>query len=402
MSNSWKRRVSNLPMRSTLSSRLRFVCLILLMFVSFGVGRAASAQDGGPGTPGYTGPSLEIPIPAVEFSDIVRDENITVPWLAQYIGGVYTFLLSIAGLLAAVMMIVGGFQYVTSAGDSGKIGAAKKRITNALTGLLLAFGSYTILYTINPDLVAFEGLKIGVVQTELLADTQNASNEDGLIAGTVSGKAPSSLCNSQSSCQVYCDKFFQSPQNIPQVSPGMAAPQDVETIENIPGIDGRGNKTSPDTIALLRKVAPLFLADGYSLKIGSGYRDLRGQFKIACDAYKDGRGNIVGKYIAHPGGSFHGIGYAIDVKLMRGKKEITISGDGKLQQKERPEEAKYLAERMLSVGFRRLNNEIWHFEPANAPAASCRCYKIEDCTMPPNVGCSSPPPAPTIPDIDLR
>jgi hypothetical protein len=73
--------------------------------------------------------------------------------LAQYIGIVYNFLISIVGLVAAVMMIVGGFQYLTSAGDSGKIGQAKSRITNALIGLVLALGAYTILNTINPALL---------------------------------------------------------------------------------------------------------------------------------------------------------------------------------------------------------------------------------------------------------
>ncbi|HJV32394.1 MAG TPA: pilin, partial [Patescibacteria group bacterium] len=73
--------------------------------------------------------------------------------LAQYIGIVYNFLISIAGMVAAVMMIVGGFQYLTSAGDSSKIGQAKSRMANAFIGLVLALGAYTILNTINPALL---------------------------------------------------------------------------------------------------------------------------------------------------------------------------------------------------------------------------------------------------------
>ncbi len=340
------------------------------------------------------GPALEIPIPGVNFTDAIRrDGTVTIPWLAQYVGGVYTFLISIAGMLAAVMMVVGGFQYVTAAGDKGRIGKAKKRITDALTGLVLALGSYTILYAINPELVAFDGLKVASVRTDQFFDATNGTNEGGLITATeiplpAGGSRPSALCTSEASCRPYCDKYFQDPKNIPQVAPGMASPNEVEKIPNdIPGVNGFGNSTSPTTIALLRVVGPMFAADGFKLAIGSAYRDLRGQFKLACEAYRDGRGDRVGRTIANPGGSFHGVGYAIDVTLWKDGKQITMSGNSDAQQQEDPQEARYLAEKMLQAGFRRLNNEIWHFEPANAPATNCRCYKIEDCTLPPNVRC---------------
>ncbi|MEK7545821.1 MAG: pilin [Patescibacteria group bacterium] len=80
----------------------------------------------------------------------------TLADLAQYIGIIYNFLISIIGLVAAVMIVVGGIQYLTSAGDSGKIGAAKKRITNALIGVVLALSAYTILNTINPALLTLK------------------------------------------------------------------------------------------------------------------------------------------------------------------------------------------------------------------------------------------------------
>ena len=59
------------------------------------------------------------------------------------------------------MMIIGGFQYLTSAGDASKIGAAKSRMANALIGLVLVLGAYTILKTINPELLVMKPL-VGV------------------------------------------------------------------------------------------------------------------------------------------------------------------------------------------------------------------------------------------------
>lgn len=348
-------------------------------------------------------PLLEVPIPGVELSAAFRESGtLTIPWLAQYVGGVYTFLLSIAGMVAAVMMIIGGFQYVTSGGDKTRISAGKQRIVNALSGLVLAFSSYVILYTINPNLVSFEGLKITGVETELVSDAVNGENENNLIAATQattegaptgggpSGSAPSPICRNEADCQKYCSKCDSKScdASVPTVSPGMASPSDVQVIPNdIPGVNGYGKKTSRETIALLRVVGPMFARDGFKLAIGSGYRDLHGQLVLACNSWKANDGKQEGGFIATPGASFHGVGYAIDVQLWKDGQRVTLSGDSKGQQQEDPAEAKYLAATMLKAGFRRLNNEIWHFEPATAPATGCRCYKIEDCSMPPNVKC---------------
>jgi len=87
--------------------------------------------------------------------------------LAQYIGIIYNFLISIVGLVAAVAMIVGGFQYLTSAGDSSKIGAAKGKMSNAFIGLVLALGAYTILNTINPKLLELKLPDLRPVATEI-------------------------------------------------------------------------------------------------------------------------------------------------------------------------------------------------------------------------------------------
>lgn len=106
---------------------------------------------------------LEVPIPASPLEQAVGNAaNGSISDVSQYIGRLYNFLIGIIGMVAAVMMIMGGFQYLTSAGDSGKIGAAKKRIGDALIGVVLALGAYVILNTINPALLKFEPLSARV------------------------------------------------------------------------------------------------------------------------------------------------------------------------------------------------------------------------------------------------
>lgn len=43
----------------------------------------------------------------------------------------------IVGVIAVVMIIVGGLRYITSGGDSGKVSAAKTTIIYALVGLVI-------------------------------------------------------------------------------------------------------------------------------------------------------------------------------------------------------------------------------------------------------------------------
>ncbi len=65
----------------------------------------------------------------------------------------YNFGLSIAGILAVIMIVVAGIQWATSGGNSEAISSSKKRIGGALIGLLIAYLSYTILSIVNPALV---------------------------------------------------------------------------------------------------------------------------------------------------------------------------------------------------------------------------------------------------------
>jgi len=73
----------------------------------------------------------------------------------NYLSQLFWFLLSAAAILALVMLVVGGVQYIGSAGNTSVLGDAKSRIINALLGLVLALAAWLILYTINPDLVDF-------------------------------------------------------------------------------------------------------------------------------------------------------------------------------------------------------------------------------------------------------
>lgn len=105
--------------------------------------------------------SLTIPIPTVSFSQVSKSgEYLIVPWIAQYVGGVYRYASGIVGIVAGSMIVLGGFQYLTAGGDSGKVGQAKGRIKDATIGMLLVVGAFVILATINPALTQPGGLRV--------------------------------------------------------------------------------------------------------------------------------------------------------------------------------------------------------------------------------------------------
>ena len=78
--------------------------------------------------------------------------------LVQFLGMVFDFGIAAAVVLALIMIIWGGIEYMTTDSWMGK-DEGKTKITDALLGLGLALVSYLILYTINPALVTFTGNK---------------------------------------------------------------------------------------------------------------------------------------------------------------------------------------------------------------------------------------------------
>src|SRR3990167_7897405 len=91
--------------------------------------------------------------------------------LSQQIANFYQWALGIGGLVALGIIVFGGILYTVSAGNASKQDDAKQWITGALIGLLLLFGSYLILNTINPELTKLNDLKLIVNEAAESGDT---------------------------------------------------------------------------------------------------------------------------------------------------------------------------------------------------------------------------------------
>jgi len=78
--------------------------------------------------------------------------------LDQYVTGIYNFAAMAVGIIGVLMFLVGGFQYMISAGNRGMSGEAKKTMINAVIGIVLVLGAYLLLSTINKELIDFQAL----------------------------------------------------------------------------------------------------------------------------------------------------------------------------------------------------------------------------------------------------
>jgi len=58
---------------------------------------------------------------------------------------VANIILQLVGYAAAVMLIIGGFKYMTAQGESDKMAGAKKTITNSIIGLIISIMAVAIV-----------------------------------------------------------------------------------------------------------------------------------------------------------------------------------------------------------------------------------------------------------------
>lgn len=151
-----------------------------------GTSTASTAEE----EPDYRVPNLNVPIPGFEkdgntnngFSlpTISADKvTISVNFIAEYVNAAYGWLLGAAALVAVVMMMIGGLQYVMARGKSKYIEAAKTRITNAITGMVLLLATYSMLNLVDPRLTSLDSIGITDVK-QILYMPPDGEDTDGI------------------------------------------------------------------------------------------------------------------------------------------------------------------------------------------------------------------------------
>ncbi|MBI2355934.1 MAG: hypothetical protein HYV13_01855 [Candidatus Doudnabacteria bacterium] len=74
--------------------------------------------------------------------------------LSEFILRIINIALAIAGLVAVLFLIIGGFRYITAAGNEEAGESAKKIITNSIIGIVVIILSFVIVRVISNALLS--------------------------------------------------------------------------------------------------------------------------------------------------------------------------------------------------------------------------------------------------------
>jgi len=281
---------------------------------------------------------LNVKIPGLE--DFSTGDGVVVDkeTLSKYLAALYKFLIGIAAILAVIMIAYGGFLWLFSDGAGEKVTKAKEVIIAAISGLVLALGSYLLLNFINPNLVALK-FPVNLVKISPTININNAA---------------------------------VNLKNIPDFNPP-------HIILN-PAIDANHRFLDQKTIDKLLSVNLILSLpehEGEQIMITEGFRTRADQVKLYAE-YQAG-GNVA----AVPGHSAHETGLAVDACLIKNGVSSCVylnqrcnnnntckNSAGTSAPENLPELQIELQNIMKQAGFTRFCGEWWHFE-AEPLSTSC-------------------------------
>ena len=296
---------------------------------------------------------LAIKIPGLNFSKLSKyadDEGyIYMPWLGEYIRAVYNFAMVAASIIAVLVIILQGIKILTSGGGDEKVESYKK-IGHVVIGLAIAWGSYVILFTINPNLVQFKPMKL-----KYIVPTHIVEEEDEVTSGTVESE--------------------------------------LILVEGPNIVNNNLSRIGSETLELMKQAADILKNDGIQLLITSGHRKIEKQIQLIRENCQNPPGSDKCKPWANkpqtcilkgmdPANCPHTTGRAVDVwgfKDINGDgtpeqciKLDACSKDPKFDACRKNECQAKVIEAMKAVGFCSLNIEAWHFETMPPMSKGCK------------------------------
>jgi len=93
--------------------------------------------------------SLFLNVLAQEYSDLSGESPVTLQDLEVVFSRIIEIVLGLAGVVLFLMLIMGGFRFITAGGDPKAIEGAKKTLTYAIGGIVLIALSFLILRFIS-------------------------------------------------------------------------------------------------------------------------------------------------------------------------------------------------------------------------------------------------------------
>jgi len=132
-------------MKTTFKKLVASVMVVATMFV-FASPMLALAQD--------TGQVVNLGTISAETG---WDSSVT---LSQFIGQILNIIFGFLGVIAVLIILWGGFVWMTAQGEQDKVDKAKKMIYAGIIGLVIIFAAYAIATFVISNLTAITGVDI--------------------------------------------------------------------------------------------------------------------------------------------------------------------------------------------------------------------------------------------------
>jgi hypothetical protein len=81
----------------------------------------------------------------------IEETDTAITIMARYVSQIFKFGIALISIFSILMLMIGGYEYMTAGGESSQTDNAKQRITQALFGLVMVFLSALLLNFINPN-----------------------------------------------------------------------------------------------------------------------------------------------------------------------------------------------------------------------------------------------------------
>ncbi len=111
-------------------------------------------------------PTLEVPIEGIKLTpiEVEKGKVATVPWIGQYLVGIYKYLIGFIAILAGAMLILAGVKRVKSAGNQNEITESNAIVWAAISGLVIGLLGIMGFNLINPETTGVKDIGIMIIK----------------------------------------------------------------------------------------------------------------------------------------------------------------------------------------------------------------------------------------------
>jgi uncharacterized membrane protein len=110
----------------------------------------AASTTCAPGTASSVSKGASFASTGSSASDLCSSANVDKSSIGKLASNIVTIFSIIVGAVSVIMIIYGGFRYITSGGDSGRVGNAKNTLIYAIIGLVIvALAQLIVHFVLN-------------------------------------------------------------------------------------------------------------------------------------------------------------------------------------------------------------------------------------------------------------